>query len=71
MGPEVWDNLLRGVLNLQWQSLVMLLAGLLLIWLAIVKEYEPLSTSDWRWLHPGKHARLSHAGRSRHANYLL
>ena len=29
MGPEVWDNLLRGVLNLQWQSLVMLLAGLL------------------------------------------
>lgn len=42
MGPEVWDNLLRGVLNLQWQSLVMLLAGLLLIWLAIVKEYEPL-----------------------------
>ena len=26
MGPEVWDNLLRGVLNLQWQSLVMLLA---------------------------------------------
>ena len=42
MGPEVWDNLLRGVLNLKGQSRVMLLAGLQMIRLAIVKEYEPL-----------------------------
>lgn len=42
MDPSTLDNLLRGILNLQWQSMVMVLVGLLLVWLAISKEYEPL-----------------------------
>ncbi|AMS05894.1 sodium ion-translocating decarboxylase subunit beta [Acidipropionibacterium acidipropionici] len=42
MDPTTWDNLLRGILNVQWQGLVMIAVGLLLIWLAIAKEYEPL-----------------------------
>lgn len=42
MDPATIDNLLRGILNVQWQGLVMILVGLLLVWLAIVKEYEPL-----------------------------
>lgn len=35
-------QLLDGVLSLTWQSGVMLAVGLLLVWLAVKKEYEPL-----------------------------
>lgn len=42
MDSSTMENLLRGILNLQWQSLVMIAVGLVLIWLAIVKKYEPL-----------------------------
>lgn len=41
MSP-VLDNLLRGVANLHWENVVMIAVGLLLIWLAVAKEYEPL-----------------------------
>lgn len=36
------QNLLTGFYNLSWQGVVMIAVGLLLIWLAIAKEYEPL-----------------------------
>ncbi|GAA2183786.1 sodium ion-translocating decarboxylase subunit beta [Brooklawnia cerclae] len=42
MDQSTVENLLRGVLNVQWQGLVMIAVGLLLVWLAIAKEYEPL-----------------------------
>ncbi len=35
-------ELFIGFVNLNWQSSVMILVGLILIWLAIKKEYEPL-----------------------------
>ncbi len=34
--------LLQGLDNVTWQSLTMVAIGLLLVWLAIAKEYEPL-----------------------------
>lgn len=34
--------LLSGVLHLQWEGMVMILVGIILIYLAIAKEYEPL-----------------------------
>ena len=36
------NNLFIGFVNLNWQSSIMILVGLVLIWLAIKKEYEPL-----------------------------
>ncbi|GAB2488114.1 sodium ion-translocating decarboxylase subunit beta [Luteococcus sediminum] len=36
------DLLMRGITNVTWQSVVMMLVGCLLIGLAVVKEYEPL-----------------------------
>ena len=42
MNPETLHYLLQGVQNVSWQSLTMIAIGLLLVWLAIAKEYEPL-----------------------------
>lgn len=42
MSPDTLHYLLQGVQNVTWQSLVMIAVGLLLIWLAVKKEYEPL-----------------------------
>ncbi|MFZ0530667.1 MAG: sodium ion-translocating decarboxylase subunit beta [Propionicimonas sp.] len=42
MSPETLDQLLKGITNLSWQSVVMIAVGGLLILLAIWKEYEPL-----------------------------
>lgn len=42
MSPDTLHYLLLGVQNVTWQSLVMIAIGLLLIYLAISKEYEPL-----------------------------
>ena len=42
MSPETLRLLLQGLTSVTWQSAVMLLIGLLLVWLAIAKEYEPL-----------------------------
>lgn len=42
MSPDTLHYLLQGLNNVTWQSLVMISIGLLLIWLAIKKEYEPL-----------------------------
>jgi Na+-transporting methylmalonyl-CoA/oxaloacetate decarboxylase beta subunit len=36
------ENLLEGLLSITWQQVVMILVGLLLIYLAIKKEYEPM-----------------------------
>ena len=35
------EFLLDGILNLEWQQVVMYVIGIALIWLAIKKEYEP------------------------------
>ena len=42
MSPETLAQLLQGITNITWQSVVMMLIGGLLILLAVVKEYEPL-----------------------------
>lgn len=42
MNEETIGYLLDGVTSVTWQSLVMIAIGLLLIWLAVKKEYEPL-----------------------------
>ncbi|HHU39653.1 MAG TPA: sodium ion-translocating decarboxylase subunit beta [Propionibacterium sp.] len=42
MSPDTLHYLLQGLNNTTWQSLVMIAIGLLLIFLAIKKEYEPL-----------------------------
>lgn len=42
MNTSVWESLFSGFLNFSWQGAVMILVGLLLLWLAIKKEYEPL-----------------------------
>lgn len=42
MDQNTLENLLRGVYNVSWQGLVMIVVGALLIYLAIYKEYEPL-----------------------------
>ena len=42
MSPDTLHYLLQGVQNVTWQSLVMIAVGLLLVWLAVKKEYEPL-----------------------------
>lgn len=42
MTPEALGSLLQGITQVTWQSLVMIAMGLLLVWLAIAKEYEPL-----------------------------
>ncbi len=42
MDASTIQNLLTGFLNLTWQGGVMMVVGILLIWLAIYKEYEPL-----------------------------
>lgn len=39
---DTFSQLLDGVLSLTWQSGVMIAVGLLLVWLAVKKEYEPL-----------------------------
>ena len=36
------ENLLEGLLSITWQQVVMILIGLLLIYLAIKKKYEPM-----------------------------
>ncbi len=42
MSPDTLHYLLQGVQNITWQSVVMITIGLVLIYLAIKKEYEPL-----------------------------
>ena len=42
MNSETVKYLLQGLTNVTWQSVVMIAIGLLLIWLAIAKDYEPL-----------------------------
>jgi carboxybiotin decarboxylase len=42
MSPETVDQLLAGITNVTWQSLVMFAVAGTLLYLAIVKEYEPL-----------------------------
>lgn len=42
MGPDTIDHLLQGLTSVTWQSALMIAVGLLLVWLAISKEYEPL-----------------------------
>lgn len=42
MSPETIHYLLQGVQNVTWQSVTMIAIGLLLVWLAVKKEYEPL-----------------------------
>ena len=38
----MWDRLLAGLLNVTWQSVVMIVVGGLLIWFAVARKYEPL-----------------------------
>jgi len=42
MSPETVDQLLAGITSLTWQSLVMFAVAGILLYLAIVREYEPL-----------------------------
>ena len=42
LDQQTIDLLMRGVNNVTWQSLVMICVGLVLFYLAIVKDYEPL-----------------------------
>ncbi|HMR47731.1 MAG TPA: sodium ion-translocating decarboxylase subunit beta [Arachnia sp.] len=42
MSPDTLRYLLEGVTSLTWQSVVMILIGLGLVYLAVKKEYEPL-----------------------------
>ncbi|MDF1487299.1 sodium ion-translocating decarboxylase subunit beta [Tessaracoccus caeni] len=42
MSPDTLRSLMEGLTNLTWQSLVMIAIGLVLIFLAVKKEYEPL-----------------------------
>ena len=42
MSPDTLHYLLQGLQNVSWQSLVMVGIGLLLIWLAVSRQYEPL-----------------------------
>lgn len=42
MSPDTLHYLLQGVQNVTWQSSLMIAVGLLLIWLAVKREYEPL-----------------------------
>ena len=42
MDASTIQNLLTGFYNLSWQGLVMIAVGILLIYMAIAKEYEPL-----------------------------
>lgn len=42
MNPDTLHYLLQGLQNTTWQSALMIAIGLLLCWLAISKEYEPL-----------------------------
>ena len=42
MNPDTVLYLLQGLQNVTWQSLTMVAIGLLLVWLAVKKEYEPL-----------------------------
>ena len=39
---EILNNILHGLPNFYWGSLVMIAVGIILIYLAIVKEYEPV-----------------------------
>lgn len=42
MSPDTLDQLLQGLTNVTWQSVVMIAVGGLLIFLAVAREYEPL-----------------------------
>lgn len=42
MSPETLQHLLQGLGNVTWQSALMIVIGLGLVWLAVAKEYEPL-----------------------------
>jgi oxaloacetate decarboxylase beta subunit len=42
LSADTLQVLTSGVTNITWQGVVMILAGLFLLYLAIVKEYEPL-----------------------------
>lgn len=42
MSPDTLQHLLQGLGNVTWQSLLMVVIGLGLVWLAVAKEYEPL-----------------------------
>jgi len=39
---NLWNELLAGILNLEWNQIVMFAVGGLLIYLAIAREYEPM-----------------------------
>ena len=42
MSPDTLHYLLQGLQNVTWQSMTMIGIGLLLVWLAVSKQYEPL-----------------------------
>ena len=42
MNPDTIDQLLSGVTNVTWQSIVMIAIAGGLLYLAIVRDYEPL-----------------------------
>ena len=42
MSPDTLGQLLQGVLGVTWQSLTMVVVGLVLVWLAVARQYEPL-----------------------------
>ncbi len=42
MSPDTLRYLLQGLTGVTWQSALMVAIGLLLVWLAVKKEYEPL-----------------------------
>ncbi len=42
MNQDTINALLSGVMGVTWQSVVMLSVGILLLWLAIAKDFEPL-----------------------------
>jgi oxaloacetate decarboxylase beta subunit len=42
MDKDMFMDLLKGITNLSWQNGVMLLVGVVLLYLAIVKDFEPL-----------------------------
>ena len=72
MSQETIDQLLAGVTALTWQSVVMFAVAGLLLYLAIVKDYEPLLLlPDRRRLPPGQPAAVpgDRSGRAAHVLY--
>ena len=55
------EFLVEGLLALTWQQVVMYCVGILLIWLAIKKEYEPSAAAHGLWRDPGESAHVRRA----------